>query len=189
MHHHKNIFQRNFIFIFIVSLAIYSCKNKKTEGSSFKESSVIKAPKNMVWIENKTFLQVAKEGDKYAMHREIPAHEVTVDGSISRHLKVGGRYYYSGLNITCSCSTRLLQKERGKLCVCKHAFACLITVLDSQFAEQHSADMKTSRIVEKHCKSQAVVKLETMLRERSSSEQNSLSVSKGDLIAKLYVSS
>lgn len=80
MHHQKNIFERNFIFISIVLLTIYSCKNEKTEGSSFKESSVIKAPKNMVWVESKTFLQGAKEGDKYAMHREIPAHEVTVDG-------------------------------------------------------------------------------------------------------------
>lgn len=34
----------------------------------------------MVWIENKTFLQGAKESDKYAMKREKPAHEVTVDG-------------------------------------------------------------------------------------------------------------
>jgi formylglycine-generating enzyme required for sulfatase activity len=34
----------------------------------------------MVWVESKTFLQGAKEEDKYAMRREMPAHEVTVDG-------------------------------------------------------------------------------------------------------------
>lgn len=34
----------------------------------------------MVWVESKTFLQGAKEKDKYAMRREMPAHEVTVDG-------------------------------------------------------------------------------------------------------------
>jgi formylglycine-generating enzyme required for sulfatase activity len=42
--------------------------------------SAIKTPKNMVWVESKTFLQGAKEKDKYAMRREMPAHEVTVDG-------------------------------------------------------------------------------------------------------------
>jgi formylglycine-generating enzyme required for sulfatase activity len=34
----------------------------------------------MVWVENKTFIQGAKEGDQYAMHREKPSHKVTVDG-------------------------------------------------------------------------------------------------------------
>ena len=34
----------------------------------------------MVWVESKTFLQGAKEEDKYAMRREMPANEVTVDG-------------------------------------------------------------------------------------------------------------
>jgi formylglycine-generating enzyme required for sulfatase activity len=80
MHHHKNVFQRNFIFISIILLTIYSCKNKKTKVTNFKESSAIKTSKNMVWVESKTFLQGAKEEDKYAMRREMPAHEVTVDG-------------------------------------------------------------------------------------------------------------
>ncbi|WP_439129699.1 formylglycine-generating enzyme family protein, partial [Polaribacter sp.] len=34
----------------------------------------------MVWVKGKTFLMGAKEGDKYAMMREKPAHEVYVDG-------------------------------------------------------------------------------------------------------------
>jgi formylglycine-generating enzyme required for sulfatase activity len=80
MHHHKNVFQRNFIFISIILLTIYSCKNKKTKVTNFKESSAIKTSKNMVWVESKTFLQGAKEEDKYAMRREMPANEVTVDG-------------------------------------------------------------------------------------------------------------
>ena len=88
MHHHKNIFQRNFIFIFIVSLAIYSCKNKKTEGSSFKESSVIKAPKNMVWIENKTFLQVSKE----AYSASLRANTVWITGRQAISLKANVHY-------------------------------------------------------------------------------------------------
>ena len=40
----------------------------------------MQAPEGMVWVEGKTFLQGAKEADKFAMHREMPAHEVTVDG-------------------------------------------------------------------------------------------------------------
>ena len=63
MHYLKNIFQRNFIFISIVLLTIYSCKNGKTEVTSFEESSAIKTPENMVWVESKTFLQGAKDGN------------------------------------------------------------------------------------------------------------------------------
>ena len=40
----------------------------------------VKTPEGMVWVEGKTFFQGAKEGDRYAMPREIPGHEVTVDG-------------------------------------------------------------------------------------------------------------
>jgi formylglycine-generating enzyme len=80
MHYHKNIFQRNFIFISIILLTIYSCKNKKTEVTNFKELSAIKTPKNMVWVNGKTFLQGAKQSDNFAMPREKPAHEVRVDG-------------------------------------------------------------------------------------------------------------
>ena len=34
----------------------------------------------MVWVAGKTFIRGAKEGDKFAMPREKPAHKVTVDG-------------------------------------------------------------------------------------------------------------
>jgi len=34
----------------------------------------------MVWVKGKTFTQGAKVDDKYAMMREKPADEVTVDG-------------------------------------------------------------------------------------------------------------
>jgi len=40
----------------------------------------IKTPEGMVWVKGKTFTQGAKVDDKYAMMREKPAHEVTVDG-------------------------------------------------------------------------------------------------------------
>jgi formylglycine-generating enzyme required for sulfatase activity len=76
----KNIFHLIFIFVFIVSLSISSCKNKKTDAYSSKEPIAIKIPQGMIWVEGKTFLQGAKDSDKYAMPREKPAHKVTVDG-------------------------------------------------------------------------------------------------------------
>tara|TARA_B100000795_G_scaffold266296_1_gene249259 strand:+ start:3142 stop:4224 length:1083 start_codon:yes stop_codon:yes gene_type:complete len=63
--------------IFIIFLTISSCKKEKAES---KEISETKIPKGMIWVEGKTFLQGAKEGDKFAMPREKPAHKVTVDG-------------------------------------------------------------------------------------------------------------
>ena len=59
----------------LVFLLFLSCK---------KELKTIyhhnKAPEGMVWVENKIFLQGAKDTDTYAMPREKPAHRVTVDG-------------------------------------------------------------------------------------------------------------
>ncbi|MFT6841570.1 MAG: sulfatase modifying factor 1 [Psychroserpens sp.] len=78
--YHKNIFQIRFLFIFLVSLTIYSCKKEKSESIVPKDTSDIKTPKGMIWVEGKTFLQGAKDSDKYAMPREKPAHKVTVDG-------------------------------------------------------------------------------------------------------------
>ncbi len=63
--------------IFIIFLTISSCKKEKAES---KEISETKIPEGMIWVEGKTFLQGAKEGDKFAMPREKPAHKVTVDG-------------------------------------------------------------------------------------------------------------
>jgi formylglycine-generating enzyme required for sulfatase activity len=94
------IFQRNFIFISIVLLIIYSCKNEKTEDTSFKESSVIKAPKNMVWVESKTFLQGAKDTDQYAMPREKPSHKVKVDGFFIDITEVTNRQFKAFVDAT-----------------------------------------------------------------------------------------
>ena len=61
--------------VFTFFLFAFSACNK------FKsKTNTIKVPEGMAWVENKTFLQGAKETDKYAMPREKPAHEVTVDG-------------------------------------------------------------------------------------------------------------
>ena len=64
--------------LFITLYSISSCKNKN--NSPNLESSQVKAPKGMVWVEKKTFLMGAKFSDSYAMHREKPAHKVAVDG-------------------------------------------------------------------------------------------------------------
>lgn len=61
-------------FIIFSIYFIYSCKNE------VKSTLNIQTPEGMVWVKAKTFLQGAKKGDTYAMHREMPAHEVTVDG-------------------------------------------------------------------------------------------------------------
>lgn len=56
-------------------LFLIGCKNKTNPSLSH-----MKAPKGMVWIKGKTFLQGAKDLDGYAMPREKPAHKVSVDG-------------------------------------------------------------------------------------------------------------
>ena len=65
--------------LIISSLVLSSCKDTDKSVSIEKEVSVT-APEGMVWVEGKTFLQGAKEGDPYAMPREKPAHYVTVTG-------------------------------------------------------------------------------------------------------------
>ncbi len=68
---------RYIINLSICLLILCGCADKKSNSSQDYRKS---APKDMVWIEGKTFVQGAKESDILAMHREKPAHEVTVDG-------------------------------------------------------------------------------------------------------------
>lgn len=71
---------------FLLILVCFSCKNEsktseKQEVTVLKEKPKnIQTPEGMVWIDGKTFTQGAKATDAYAMPREKPAHEVTVDG-------------------------------------------------------------------------------------------------------------
>ena len=68
----KNIvFYLRCIFLFLLFIG---CKKE------LKNNPQIKTPKGMVWVAGKTFLQAAKASDTYAMPREKPAHQVTVDG-------------------------------------------------------------------------------------------------------------
>ncbi len=95
MHIRNNI---SLYSVFILILLFFCCKHDKNNANSKnRESSktieteepykILKAqpadlptPKGMVWVEGKTFLKGAKAGDKFAMPREKPAHQVTVDG-------------------------------------------------------------------------------------------------------------
>ena len=62
--------------IVILCLIIISISGCKKEVKTVPEpNQKVKAPNGMVWVETKTFLQGAKASDKYAMHREKPAHE------------------------------------------------------------------------------------------------------------------
>lgn len=79
----KNLLKKYSSLFIVCLLTLSSCKNEKVETNSSeekKEKIAVKTPKNMTWVEGKTFLQGAKETDKFAMPREKPAHQVTVDG-------------------------------------------------------------------------------------------------------------
>jgi len=69
-----------FSLILVIFSTTYNCKNDKVKSSNIKTTPKIEVPKGMVWVESKTFLQGAKNSDKYAMAREKPAHMVAVDG-------------------------------------------------------------------------------------------------------------
>ena len=64
------------LFFSIILLLVFSCKNN-TKSNNFDD---VETPEGMIWVEGKTFIQGAKSSDMYAMPREKPAHEVTVDG-------------------------------------------------------------------------------------------------------------
>jgi formylglycine-generating enzyme len=65
----------NLKIIFILCLLgfLYGCNKNSNKTPAT-------APEGMVWVPTKTFLKGAKEGDRYAMKREKPAHQVRVDG-------------------------------------------------------------------------------------------------------------
>ncbi|WP_397447730.1 formylglycine-generating enzyme family protein [Polaribacter sp. R77954] len=89
--HKKKFFNVTF-FTFIFLFTVISCKDKK--------ENTIKPPKNMVWVEGKTFLRGAKEGDKFAMQREKPAHKVTVDGFYIDATEVTNKQYKAFVKAT-----------------------------------------------------------------------------------------
>jgi len=66
---------------FFLILFFFGC-NYKTKNLELNkiEIETTNLQEGMVWVENKVFLQGAKESDTYAMHREMPSHKVKTDG-------------------------------------------------------------------------------------------------------------
>lgn len=87
---------KNYVYKLSVILVIFlltNCLNNKKEEHKINvengaknhqllvnQPNNIKTPEGMVWVKGKIFLQGAKANDDFAMSREKPAHQVTVDG-------------------------------------------------------------------------------------------------------------
>jgi len=94
------VFQiRKYYFLFIITLSVICCKEKASE-SVLQNRPSIDTPEGMVWVEGKTFLQGAKSEDKYAMEREKPAHNVTVDGFFIDITEVTNEQFKAFVNAT-----------------------------------------------------------------------------------------
>ncbi|TXD48871.1 formylglycine-generating enzyme family protein [Polaribacter sp. IC073] len=74
------VLQFVFLILFISCDKKKETKIKENKARAIKEVVNVKTPEGMVWVASKAFLMGAKEGDKFAMMREKPAHEVYVDG-------------------------------------------------------------------------------------------------------------
>ena len=81
-------------------LILHSCKKEKTNNIIDIGTSKIKTPKGMIWVAGKTFLQGAKANDKFAMPREKPAHQVSVDGFYIDITEVTNKQYKNFVEIT-----------------------------------------------------------------------------------------
>ncbi|WP_233530653.1 formylglycine-generating enzyme family protein [Gelidibacter salicanalis] len=64
------------------------------------QPNVVKTPEGMVWVIGKTFIQGAKKEDKYAMDREKPAHQVTVDGFFIDIIEVTNKQFKTFVDAT-----------------------------------------------------------------------------------------
>ena len=71
----KNQFQTLMLIGFFLA---FSCKKNTKESTP--QNAPVTAPEGMVWVAPKTFLQGAKKDDAFAMPKEVPAHNVKVDG-------------------------------------------------------------------------------------------------------------
>ncbi len=100
------------VLLFVISLfTLMSCKNpsaeKKTANVETPKHILLKeqpknvpTPNGMVWVEGKTFVQGAKQADQFAMPREKPAHEVTVDGFFIDVTEVTNKQYKAFVDAT-----------------------------------------------------------------------------------------
>ncbi|UKM66531.1 formylglycine-generating enzyme family protein [Flavobacteriaceae bacterium GSB9] len=90
------------LICFLLATLFFNCRNisKKSNDELLKAASNFIAPKGMVWVETKTFVQGAKTGDQYAMPREKPAHQVTVDGFFIDDTEVTNKQFQAFVNAT-----------------------------------------------------------------------------------------
>lgn len=70
------IFLEKCLFL-LVLFCVWSCKLDTKNGNN---DSIIKAPDGMIWVPKKTFTMGAKANDAYALEKEMPTQQVTVDG-------------------------------------------------------------------------------------------------------------
>ena len=87
--------KKNCFTFLMISVFIFACKTNKTNPVE-----EIPTPKGMVWVEGKTFIRGAKNSDSYAMQREKPAHQVTVDGFFIDITEVTNKQYRDFVNAT-----------------------------------------------------------------------------------------
>lgn len=77
----KNYFFISTIFLLTLNISCnFSSKKEAKKNIEIFNKKDSLTPKGMVWVEKKTFLMGAKKNDPFAMMREKPAHNVTVDG-------------------------------------------------------------------------------------------------------------
>ena len=84
------------LFLFSYFILLSSCNETKKAP----KENTITPPKGMVWVEGKTFLQGAKSSDRFAMEREKPAHNVTVDGFFIDITEVTNRQFKNFVEAT-----------------------------------------------------------------------------------------
>ena len=73
------LFGFNFSVLFIcVILIFFGCKTESKKNSL--KNNHINAPQGMVWVPKKTFTLGAKKNDPFALEKEMPSRNVTVDG-------------------------------------------------------------------------------------------------------------
>lgn len=70
------------LFLSLKNNAKAFANHKSNKKNTFlcKKTKGISTPIGMVWVKGKTFIQGAKQGDKFAASREMPARRVTTDG-------------------------------------------------------------------------------------------------------------
>ena len=84
------------LFLFSYFILLSSCN----ETRKAPKENTSTPPKGMVWVEGKTFLQGAKSSDRFAMEREKPAHNVTVDGFFIDITEVTNRQFKNFVEAT-----------------------------------------------------------------------------------------